>query len=101
MKYAAAFACLWLATGVSVATEGANVQIITLDPGHFHAALVQKFMLPDVSPKVRVFAPEGDDVVQHLKRVEGFNQRAADPTKWEQVVYTGPDYLDRAMAASP
>ncbi len=98
MKYAAAFACLWLVTGVSVAQE-ANVQIITLDPGHFHAALVQKFMLPGVSPRVLVFAPEGDDAAQHLKRVEGFNQRAADPTKWEEVVYTGPDYLDRAMKA--
>ena len=97
MKYAVVFACLWLATGVSVAKEGANVQIITLDPGHFHAALVQKFMLPGVSSKVLVFAPAGDDVVQHLKRVDGFNQRAADPTKWEEVVYTGPDYLDRAM----
>jgi predicted dehydrogenase len=97
MKIAFAFVCLWLATGVSVAKEDANVQIITLDPGHFHAALVQKFMLPGVSPRVLVFAPEGDDVVQHLKRVEGFNQRAADATKWEEVVYTGPDYLDRAM----
>jgi len=97
VKIAFALACLWLATGVSVAKEDADVQIITLDPGHFHAALVQKFMLPGVSPRVLVFAPEGDDVVQHLKRVEGFNQRTADPAKWEEVVYTGPDYLDRAM----
>jgi hypothetical protein len=100
MKYAVVFACLWLATGVSVAKEGANVQIITLDPGHFHAALVQKFMLPGVSSKVLVFAPEGDDVVQHLKRVEGFNKRAENPTHWMEKVVTGPDYLKLALFAT-
>ena len=42
--------------------KGSDVYLITLDPGHFHAALVQKFMLPRVSPDVRVFAPAGDDV---------------------------------------
>lgn len=95
---ARAFACLWLATGVSVAAEDAKVQIITLDPGHFHAALVQKFMLPGVSPVVRVYAPESDDVAQHLKRVEGFNKRADQPTQWQEVVYTAPDYLQKALA---
>jgi predicted dehydrogenase len=90
---AAAFLPLAQAAGKDV-----PVQLITLDPGHFHAALVQKFMLPGVSPKVLVYAPEGDDVVQHEKRVAGFNARATDPTRWEQVVYTGPDYLDRALA---
>ena len=74
----------------------ATVQLITLDPGHFHAALVQKFMLPGVSPEVRVFAPEGDDVAQHLKRIEGFNTRADKPTQWVEKVYTGPDYLEQA-----
>ena len=81
----------------SAANKDASVQLITLDPGHFHAALVQKFMLPGVSPMVRVFAPEGDDVRQHLKRVEGINKRADSPTHWLQEVYTGPDYLERAM----
>ena len=28
-----------------------------LDPGHFHAALVQKKMYADVDPLVRVYAP--------------------------------------------
>ena len=99
-KLVAALACLVFATGVSIAKEPQAVQIITLDPGHFHAALVQKFMLPDVSPKVLVFAPEGDDVVQHLKRVESFNKRAENPTAWETTVYTGPDYVKRALFAT-
>jgi predicted dehydrogenase len=99
-KIVAALACLAIATGVSIAKEPQSVQIITLDPGHFHAALVQKFMLPEVSPKVLVFAPEGDDVVQHLKRVESFNKRAENPTTWETTVYTGPDYVKRALFAT-
>ena len=64
------------------------MQLITLDPGHFHAALVQKFMLPGVSPEVRVFAPAGDDVDQHLKRIESFNARADNPTHWDEIVVT-------------
>ncbi len=67
---AAAFACVAGLASADVVKKGRDVYLITLDPGHFHAALVQKFMLPDVSPDVRVFAPAGDDVAQHLKRIE-------------------------------
>jgi predicted dehydrogenase len=94
---AAAFACI--ATLASANAKERPVQLITLDPGHFHAALVQKFMLPGVSPEVLVFAPEGEDVAQHLKRIEGFNKRAEKPTQWVEKVYTGPDYLTRALAS--
>ncbi len=79
------------------ARKDETVHLITVDPGHFHAALVQKFMLPGVSPEVRVFAPDSDDLAQHLKRVEGFNTRAQDPTHWVQKVYTGDDYLTAAV----
>lgn len=95
---AAAFACV-ASLAFAQSKEG-PVQLITLDPGHFHAALVQKFMLPGVSPVVLVFAPEGDDVAQHLKRVESFNQRAEKPTQWVETVYTGADYLKRAVFAT-
>ena len=99
-KAAALLAAIVVTGPAAAASKESPVQLITLDPGHFHAALVQKFMLPDVSPKVLVFAPEGDDVVQHLKRVEGFNKRAENPTTWETTVYTGPDYLKRALFAT-
>ncbi len=39
-----------------------KVKLMTVDPGHFHAALVQKIMYPQVSPDVHVYAPEGPDV---------------------------------------
>jgi predicted dehydrogenase len=93
---AAAFACV---AGIANAKER-PVQLITLDPGHFHAALVQKFMLPGVKPEVLVFAPEGEDVAQHLKRIEGFNARAENPTHWVEKVETGPDFLEQAVFAT-
>jgi predicted dehydrogenase len=81
---------------VSAATN--EVRLLTLDPGHFHAGLVQKFMYPQVSPVVRVYAPAGRDLQDHLKRIEGFNTRADQPTHWEEKVYTGPDFLERMLA---
>ena len=41
------------------AEDAPAVRLITLDPGHFHAALVQKFMYDGVDPRVRVYAPGG------------------------------------------
>src|SRR5215213_9455083 len=67
----------------------ARVRLITLDPGHFHAALVQKFMYPDVDSVVHVYSAGGDDLAQHLARVESFNKRGDQPTRWVEKPYTG------------
>ena len=74
-----------------------EVKLITLDPGHFHAALVQKIAYPQVDTNVYVYAPAGDDLRQHLERIEQYNTRADDPTHWNEIVYTGPDYLQRMI----
>ena len=57
-----------LAMAVGADTR-APFRFMTLDPGHFHAGLVQKEMYPDVSPTVDVYAPEGPDLDAHLKRM--------------------------------
>jgi predicted dehydrogenase len=75
------------------------VRLITLDPGHFHAALVQKTMLDNVDSTVYVYAPEGNDVQDHLKRIEGYNSRQDNPTQWKEEVYTGPDFLQKMAEA--
>ena len=77
------------------AHEEATVKLVTLDPAHFHASLVQKFMYPQVSPVVHVYSPGGDELQEHLKRIEGFNARAENPTKWEEKIYTGADFLEK------
>lgn len=74
-----------------------EVRLITLDPGHFHAALVQKIMVPDVSPLVRVYAPDGPELQDHLSRIAGFNSRPKDPTRWREEVYKGSDFLERMI----
>ena len=74
-------------------------RLVTLDPGHFHASLVQKFMYGDVDSVVNVFAPAGDDVAQHLMRIDAFNKRAEAPTHWVERVYTGADFLERMLAS--
>jgi predicted dehydrogenase len=78
-----------------------EVKLITLDPGHFHAALVQKNMYDQISPEVYVYAPEGFDVKEHLKRIDGYNTRSENPTFWKEKVYTGADYFEKMLAEKP
>ena len=93
------FAMVWCVGAVGAAeTSAARFRLITLDPGHFHASLVQKFMYADVDPLVHLYAPVGDDAVEHLKRVERFNTRAEQPTAWLQRNYTAPDFLEKMLA---
>lgn len=72
-----------------------KVKLVTLDPGHFHAALVQKSMYPDVDSTVHVYAPPGQDLQWHIDRINTFNTRAENPTKWKEIVYTGADFLQK------
>jgi len=74
------------------------VQLVTLDPGHFHAALVQKTMYKDVDSVVHVYAPASNDLQLHLGRVNGYNNRKDDPTTWKEDVYSGNDYFEKMIA---
>lgn len=74
-----------------------RVRLVTLDPGHFHAALVQKSMYEDVDSVVHVYSPGGSDLQLHLGRIENFNGREQDPTHWKEEVYVGPDYFEKML----
>jgi predicted dehydrogenase len=78
-----------------------EVKLITLDPGHFHAALVQKTMLDQIDPTVYIYAPEGPELQAHLKLIESFNNRAENPTSWETKIYTGPDFFEKMLEEKP
>jgi len=78
--------------------DSARFRLITLDPGHFHASLVQKFMYPDVDSVVHVYSAGGDDLEQHLARIKSFNTREEQPTHWVERIHTSPDYLERMIA---
>lgn len=78
-------------------TGSGRLRLITVDPGHFHAALIQKTVYPGVDSSVHVYAPAGNDLDLHLSRINAFNSRPESPTNWNEVVYTGTDFLDRML----
>src|SRR5450432_46653 len=77
------------------------MKLIILDPGHFHAALVQKKMLPDIDETAHVYAPQGPDLDDYLRKIEAFNSRANEPTHWRMQLHTGADFLERFAADKP
>ena len=77
------------------------VRLMTLNPGHFHAALVQKEMYPGVDPVVHVYAPLGPDLLGHLSRISSFNHRAERPTSWRLEVHAGPEPARRMLDERP
>lgn len=75
-----------------------KIKLVILDPGHYHAALVQKSMYEQVDPVVKVYAPDGPDVQNYLNQIERFNERADNPTHWQEKVYKGDDFLEKMLA---
>jgi predicted dehydrogenase len=78
-----------------------QVKLIVLDPGHFHAALVQKDMYPGLDPAVSVYAPMSPDVVDYLNRIALFNTRKENPTAWKIELHAGPDFFERMLKEHP
>ena len=73
------------------------ITLITLDPSHFHSALVQKSMYPDIDSVVYVYAPAGLGLDEQLNYIKQYNSRAEDPTHWAEKVYKGDDYLQKML----
>src|SRR5437762_11931536 len=72
-----------------------DIHLVVVDPGHFHAALVQQEMYAALSPLVRVHAPLGPDLIDYLSRIARYNRRPAAATDWRLEVHAGPDFLTR------
>src|SRR5437762_7901608 len=92
--------------GISIASQESkrtmpDVGLMTVDPGHFHAALVQKEMYPGVSERVDVYAPLGPDLTEHLNRIVAFNRRSEQPTMWAMEVHASPDFFQRMLRERP
>jgi len=96
--FAAATSCSRCSTAPHFTGAKGEVELIVLDPGHFHAALVQKVSYPQVNANVHVYAPEGDDLLQYIDKITSYNSRTADPTQWNEIIYTGEDCLARMLA---
>jgi predicted dehydrogenase len=73
-------------------------QLVIVNPGHFHAGLVLRENHPQISKDVYIYSEGGQDLANYLKLVESFNARAINPTDWRFHVYSGIDFLQRAVA---
>jgi len=89
--------CTFIFNTMNGQTNKLKVQLITLNPGHFHAALLQKSMYTNISPDVYVYAPKGKELEAHLAMIDGYNARTDNPTAWKETVYTGDDYVAKMI----
>ncbi|MBV8889513.1 MAG: oxidoreductase [Alphaproteobacteria bacterium] len=78
-----------------------DIGLIVCDPGHFHAALVQKEMYSGLAAEAHVYAPLGPDLADYLARIARFNARAEQLTDWRLRVHAAPDFLDRMRREPP
>src|SRR5437879_4969393 len=105
MKHITALVAILFVTGSGLGLKGDELvneaRLMVLDPGHFHAALVQKEMYPWLAKRVSVYAPLGPDVIDYLNRIGRFNTRKEDPTSWEVELHTGPDFFERMLKERP
>lgn len=89
---AGVIACLLLAaSALHAQSTYMQSKLIIVDPGHFHATLLQKDMYPWVDPRVTVYAPLGPDLLDYLNRISLFNSRPENPTRWALDIHTGSD----------
>lgn len=77
------------------------ITIMTVAPGHFHAALIQKYMYPQVDSKFFVYAPEGPEVQDYLSRIDAYNSRSENPTRWKENLYLGDDFFQKMLDQKP
>ncbi|MEO8370179.1 MAG: putative oxidoreductase C-terminal domain-containing protein [Candidatus Solibacter sp.] len=78
-------------------TDFMQSKLIIVDPGHFHATLLQRDMYPWVDPKVTVYAPLGPDLLDYLNRIRLFNSRADNPTRWALDIHTSNDPMGEML----
>ena len=77
------------------------VKLMTLDPGHFHAALIQKTSYENIDSTVDVYAPEGPEVSTFLKSIDAYNNRETNPTNWSINTHLGNNYLQQMIFEKP
>ncbi len=90
-------ACKEMKKETTFTGEKGEVKLLILDPGHFHAHLVQKTSYDQIDPVSHVYAPSGSELQDYLEKINEYNNRADNPTNWKTVVYEGSDYLEKLV----
>lgn len=78
-------------------TPGSLNRLIVLAPGHFHAALLQKKMYPQIDSSVYVYAPDGEELKAYTNLIEQYNTREKEPTNWKENIYANNDFLEKML----
>lgn len=73
------------------------MRLIVLDPGHFHATLLQKEMYPELASRVSVYAPLGRELLDYLNRISLFNSRPSNPAHWDLDIHCTEHPLDELL----
>ena len=94
--------CLLAAGSLTLPARGQEKNksgsLIVVEPGHFHAALVQNTPYDNVNPVVHVYASKGPDVESYLDKIKKYNSRPEEPTHWDEKVYTGTDFFQKMLS---
>ena len=78
-----------------------DTRLVIVDPGHFHAALVQKEMYANLSAEAHVYAPLGAELIDYLGRIARFNAHPDQPTCWRLVVHAALDFQAQLAQEPP
>ena len=73
------------------------MKLIVAEPGHFHAALLQKEMYPGLDRRVSVYAQVGFDAMEYINRIASFNARAVNPTDWDLDIHFSADPMEELV----
>src|SRR5690348_12800154 len=92
---------LMVASSLPGQTYPSKARLIVVDPGHFHATLLQKEMYPALAPRVSVYAPLGPELLDYLNRISLFNSRKDNPTHWELDVHCTAHSMDEMLRDRP
>jgi predicted dehydrogenase len=82
-------------------TNRMHSQLIIVEPGHFHATLLQKEMYPWLDRRVSVYAPLSVELADYLGRIATFNSRLENPTSWQLSVHISDDPMAEMLRDHP
>lgn len=82
-------------------TPASPTRLIIVDPGHFHATLLQRDMYPGIAARVSVYSRLGPELVDYINRISLFNTRKDNPTRWELNVRTSDDPMAEMLRDRP
>lgn len=89
---------IYLLISLPIHYAGAQHRLIVVDPGHFHAALIQKMNYIGIDSAVHVYAEKEKDLTDYLTKIQDYNSRSESPTNWKEVIFTGNDFLAKMIA---